>query len=109
MKRFVCTFVLALTTLVMANFVVAQSKSTSAETGGSVTAAGAIDAGDSAADHQQRVQPDLNPRLEFVQWGPVSWVCVTPTFSCTMAAPYPVGSSCYCPVWGGGIAYGVVR
>ena len=69
MKRLLCTLVLALTTLVTANFAVAASNP---------------------------LEPQLNPRLEFAQWYPTSLVCQTPTFWCWMAAPGFVGNPCSC-------------
>lgn len=109
MRRSVTILVLALTTLVAVNLMATDLTANSAGTnGGHGATAINKDSGDSLSE-QMNLRPDLDPRLEFVQWVPTSWVCVTPTFSCQMASPWPVGSSCYCPVWGGGVAYGIVQ
>lgn len=105
MKPLVRTLVLALATLVAANFAVAASKFVPG-TGTVDTAAGPAE-DVTMAEYQLARQ--LNPRLEFAQWSPaVSWICQTPTFWCRMVAPDYVGDACYCATAYGPVA-GFVR
>ena len=105
MRRSIFTLVVAVTTLVTANFAVAASNDDSGKVAPTVVTQPAAD--DAQASHYS-LDGQLDPKLEFVQYPATSWICQTPTFWCRMVAPDVVGDSCFCATYYGPVA-GYVR
>jgi len=94
MRKLLCTLVMAAITLVSANFALAASNSGTGKASDDIVLR---DAGPGAQPDSYPLEPQLNPRLEFVRWYQTSLVCQTPTFWCWMVAPGAVGYPCTCP------------
>lgn len=116
MTRFVLIAILALTsTFVGSDVAAAASNPDQTNSQASVTSTSVADVDISEfrqaiAENSSHLTPRPVPwRNELAQvFVPTSWACYTPVGSCTMFAPAPVGSACYC-VFPGGTFWGTVH
>jgi hypothetical protein len=116
MTRFVLVVILAVTsTFVGSDVATAASNPAQADSQASLTSTIAPEVdisefGQTTSENSSHVNSTPVLRLNelaqvFVR---TSWACYTPVGACTMVAPAPVGSSCYC-VFPGGTFWGTVQ